>query len=60
MDIREREETSNTIHLVCEFENVFPKELSGLTPQREIDFELELIRGPNVFLKPHIVCPNRT
>jgi len=33
------------IPVVCEFPDVFPEELPGLLPQREIDFEIELIHG---------------
>ena len=33
------------IPIDCEFPDVFPKELSGLPPQRKIDFEIELIPG---------------
>jgi len=33
------------IPIVSEFPNVFPKELLGLPPQREIDFMIELILG---------------
>ena len=43
MDIREKEKTIDNIPIVCEFEDVFPEELPGLPPQREIDFEIELI-----------------
>ena len=45
MNIREKEETTNNISIVCEFKNVFPEELSRLPPQREIDFETKLIPG---------------
>jgi len=37
---RERRED---ILVVCEFEDVFPEELPGLLPQREINFKIELI-----------------
>ena len=33
------------IPIVCEFPNVFPQELPGLPPPREIDFEIELVPG---------------
>jgi len=32
MDIQEKEETTDNIPVVCEFEDVFPEELLGLTP----------------------------
>ena len=31
--------------VVCEYEDVFPDELSGLPPQRDIDFCIELHPG---------------
>jgi len=31
MDIQEKEETTNNIPVVCEFEDVFRKELAGLS-----------------------------
>ena len=31
--------------MVCEFEDVFPDELSGLPPQRDVDFVIELHPG---------------
>jgi len=46
------------MHAVCEFPNVFPKELSGLPPEREIDFEIELISIAQPILKaPYRVTP---
>ena len=43
MNIQEKGETTENIPVVCEFKNVFPKELTGLPPQREINFEIEVI-----------------
>jgi len=40
-----KEEKIETIPVVCEFEDVFPKELPGQPQQREIDFGIELIPG---------------
>jgi len=45
INIHEKEETTEDILVVCEFKYVFPKELLGLLPYREIDFETELIPG---------------
>jgi hypothetical protein len=33
------------ILVVCEFPDVFPDELPGLPPDRDIEFEIELIPG---------------
>ena len=43
IDTQAKEEKARNIHVVCEFEDVFPKELLGLPPHREIDFAIELI-----------------
>ena len=43
--------TIENIPVVCEFSDVFPKELPGLPPQREIDFEIELIPSAQPILK---------
>ena len=31
------------IPIICEFPNIFPEEISGLPPIREIDFAIELL-----------------
>ena len=54
MDIREKEEIADNTSIVCEFEDVFPKELN------EIDFEIELFLDPNLFPKPILYGPNIT
>nr|GEU35622.1 putative reverse transcriptase domain-containing protein [Tanacetum cinerariifolium] len=33
------------IPVVCEFPNVFPKDLSGLPPSREVEFRIDIIHG---------------
>ncbi|KAA0031989.1 putative Retrotransposon protein [Cucumis melo var. makuwa] len=33
------------VPIVCEYMDVFPKELSGLLPQREIKFTIEIVQG---------------
>ena len=33
------------VRMVCRFPDVFPEELSGLPPDREIEFEIELLPG---------------
>ena len=38
-----KEEKAENIPFVCEFKDVFCKELPGLPSQREIDFRIELI-----------------
>ena len=31
------------VHVVCKFLNVFPEELLGLPPDREIEFEIKML-----------------
>jgi len=60
VNIQEKGETTENIPVVCEFKNVFPKELSKLAPQREIDFEIELILGSQPISKaPYCMAPTR-
>ena len=33
------------LHIVYEYENVFPDELQGLPPPRDVDFHIELHPG---------------
>ena len=43
---------------MCEFPDLFPEELPGLPPQREIDFEIELISGAQPISKaPYRMAP---
>jgi len=42
-EIKEKEIKIEDIPAICEFLDIFPKEQPGLPPQREIDFEIELI-----------------
>jgi len=53
MGIQEKEETAQDILVVCEFKDVFPKELLGFPPQREIEFEIELVPQPQCISKAH-------
>ena len=40
--------------VVCEYEDVFPDELLGLPPQRDVDFMIELHPGISpIFMTPH-------
>ena len=46
------------IPVACEFEDVFPTELPGLSPQREIDFRIEVESGSTPFSKtPYRMAP---
>ena len=40
--------------MVCEYEDVFPDELSGLPPYRDVDFTIELHPGMTpISMTPH-------
>ena len=44
--------------VVCEYENVFPDELLGLPPHRDVDFTIELHLGTSpISMTPHIMAP---
>ena len=47
------------IPIVCEFLDVFPNELSGLPPNREIEFKIELLPGTApISRRPYRMPPN--
>ena len=47
------------IPVVCEFSDVFPDELSGLPPDREIEFKIELLPGTTpISRRPYRMPPN--
>ena len=44
--------------VVCEFEDVFPDELPGLPPQRDVDFVIELHPDTSpISMTPHRMAP---
>ena len=44
--------------VVCEYEDVFPDELSGLPPPRDVDFCIELhLRTSPISMTPHRMAP---
>ena len=46
------------MHVVCKFPDVFPEELPGLPPDREIEFEIELLPGTTPISKaPYRMAP---
>ena len=45
--------------VVCEFPDVFPEELPGLPPNREIEFKIELLPGTApISRRPYRMPPN--
>ena len=44
--------------VVCEYEDVFPDELPGLPPLRDVDFRIELHPGMSaISMTPHRMAP---
>ena len=44
--------------VVCEYEDVFPDELPGLPPHRDVDFVIELHPGMSpISMNPHRMAP---
>ncbi|KAA3487958.1 retrotransposon protein [Gossypium australe] len=46
LNTQESEVKIETVLMVCEYPNVFPEELPGLPPVREVEFGIELVPGP--------------
>jgi hypothetical protein len=47
------------IPVVCEFSDVFPDELPGFPPDRDVEFAIELIPGtPPISRRPYQMPPN--
>ncbi|GKF59767.1 hypothetical protein Tco_0176553, partial [Tanacetum coccineum] len=48
---KEDEPRLNDIPVVREFEDVFPEDLSGLPPQRQVEFRIDLVPGATPIAK---------
>jgi hypothetical protein len=46
----------NEIRIAQEYLDVFPEELPGMPPDRDIEFIIELLPGTSLSLKGHIGC----
>ncbi|GJU64399.1 putative nucleotidyltransferase, ribonuclease H [Tanacetum coccineum] len=56
---KEDEPKLNDISVVREFEDVFPEDLSGLPPQRQVEFRIELVPGATPIAKsPYRLAPS--
>ncbi|KAK8954132.1 hypothetical protein KSP39_PZI001653 [Platanthera zijinensis] len=54
----EEKKDITTIPVVCEFQELFPEELAGLPPKREIEFEINLEQGARPMAKsPYRMTP---
>ncbi|XP_060972248.1 uncharacterized protein LOC133038182 [Cannabis sativa] len=55
----ERQLNVENVHIVCEFPEVFPEDLLGLPPDREVEFVIELTPVTNPISKvPYRMAPN--
>jgi hypothetical protein len=47
------------VPMVCEFSDVFPNDLPGLPPDRDVEFKIELLPGTGpISRRPYIMPPN--
>ena len=54
----EKEEEASIIPVVHEFEDVFPEEVPGLPPNREVEFSIDLVPGTGpVSMAPYRMAP---
>ena len=54
----EKEERTSVILVVHEFEDVFPNEVPGLPPRREVEFSIDLVPGTgSVSMAPYRMAP---
>ncbi|GJY13257.1 putative nucleotidyltransferase, ribonuclease H [Tanacetum coccineum] len=56
---REDEPRLSDISVVCEFEDMFPEDLSGLPPQQQVEFCIDLVPGATSIAKsPYRLAPS--
>ncbi|GJU64164.1 putative reverse transcriptase domain-containing protein [Tanacetum coccineum] len=57
--VKEDEPKLGDISVVCDFEDVFPEDLSGLPPQRQVEFRIDLVPGATPIAKsPYRLAPS--
>ncbi len=58
LDTKVSESKIQTVPVVCEFSDVFPEELPGLPPEREVEFSIDLIPGTTpISIAPYRMAP---
>ncbi|KAA3483712.1 DNA/RNA polymerases superfamily protein [Gossypium australe] len=58
LNTQESEVKIETVPVVCEYPDVFPKELPGLPPVREVEFGIELVLGTTpISVSPYRMSP---
>ena len=54
----ERPRLVDEVPIVCEFLDVFPQELSGVPPERQVEFRIDLVPGAAPIAKaPYRLAP---
>ena len=57
-DVEAIKEVVERVPVVCEFPDVFPEELPGLPPDREIEFCIDVISGTDpISMPPYRMAP---
>ncbi|KAG8490957.1 hypothetical protein CXB51_014090 [Gossypium anomalum] len=58
LDNKESEKKLESVLVVCEYPDVFPEELPGLPPVREVEFGIELVPGTTpISIAPYRMAP---
>ena len=58
IDTKMAEPSLSNIPTVCDYPDVFPEELLGLPPQREIEFAIDVVRGATLAsITPYRMAP---
>ncbi|KAG8495695.1 hypothetical protein CXB51_013504 [Gossypium anomalum] len=58
LDTKVSESKIQVVPVVCEFSDVFPEELPGLPPEREVEFSIDLIPGTTpISIAPYRMAP---
>ncbi|KAG8487500.1 hypothetical protein CXB51_018708 [Gossypium anomalum] len=58
LDTKVSESKIQAVPVVCEFSDVFPEELPGLPPEREVEFSIDLIPGTTpISIAPYRMAP---
>ena len=58
IDTKNAEASLSDIPIVCDYPDVFPEELSGLLPQREIEFSIDVVPGAtSTSITPYRMTP---
>ncbi|KAG8474923.1 hypothetical protein CXB51_031618 [Gossypium anomalum] len=58
LDDKELEKKPESVPVICEYPDVFPEELPGLPPVREVEFGIELVPGTTpISIAPYRMAP---